>query len=141
MTKFGNPEIDLFATRINTKCEQYVSWKRDPYAFNIDAFTISWHDFFFYAFPPFSLILKVLQKIKTDDATGILVVPYWPAQPWFPVFMSLSIVEPIIFPPSKQLLSSAFSDAHPLHHHLTLVASVLSGEPLQRNKSRNRPQI
>ncbi|KAL0821366.1 hypothetical protein ABMA28_005954 [Loxostege sticticalis] len=72
VSKFGNPEIDLFASRINTKCEKYISWKRDPYALNIDAFTINWHDFFFYAFPPFSLVLKVLQKIKADKATDFL---------------------------------------------------------------------
>lgn len=138
VSKFGNPEIDLFASRINTKCEKYISWKRDPYALNIDAFTINWHDFFFYAFPPFSLVLKVLQKIKADKATGILIVPHWPAQPWYPVFMSLSIVEPITFPPSKRLLSSVFSDVHPLHHHLSLVASILSGKPSQRNTFRNR---
>jgi len=27
--RFGKAEIDLFATRINAKCERYVSWSRD----------------------------------------------------------------------------------------------------------------
>ncbi|KAI8428154.1 hypothetical protein MSG28_002401 [Choristoneura fumiferana] len=39
VTKFGRPDIDIFASRINAKCTKYISWKRDPYAFNIDAFT------------------------------------------------------------------------------------------------------
>ncbi|XP_018377926.1 PREDICTED: uncharacterized protein LOC108770722 [Trachymyrmex cornetzi] len=28
--EWGLPEIDLFATRINTKCKDYVSWIKDP---------------------------------------------------------------------------------------------------------------
>ncbi|KAI8431183.1 hypothetical protein MSG28_001221 [Choristoneura fumiferana] len=76
--KLGHPNIDLFATRINKKCDLYVSWKRDPEAFDIDAFTLRWTDLYFYAFPPFSLIMKCLRKIINDEATGILVVPYWP---------------------------------------------------------------
>ncbi|KAI8441961.1 hypothetical protein MSG28_005632 [Choristoneura fumiferana] len=39
---FGQPEVDLFASRANAKCQTYVSWKRDPEAFCIDAFTINW---------------------------------------------------------------------------------------------------
>ncbi|XP_034944884.1 uncharacterized protein [Chelonus insularis] len=53
--RFGKLEIDLFASRINTKCETYCSWKRDPVAYAFDAFTISWSDWIFYAFPPFAV--------------------------------------------------------------------------------------
>lgn len=74
--KFGTPEIDLFASNVNTKCKKFVSWKKDPDSMAVDAFTISWKKFLFYAFPPFTLILKVLQKIVIDKAEGIVVVPY-----------------------------------------------------------------
>ena len=37
--KFGKPEMDLFATRLNGKCELYESFKPDPNAFAVDAFT------------------------------------------------------------------------------------------------------
>ncbi|XP_057333596.1 uncharacterized protein LOC130672847 [Microplitis mediator] len=80
MNKFGKFEIDLFASRINTKCAVYCSWKRDPGAIAFDAFTISWSDWMFYAFPPFSMITKVIKKIKDDKAEGVLVVPHWPTQ-------------------------------------------------------------
>lgn len=134
---FGDPEIDLFASRVNAKCIRYVSWKRDPYAYNVDAFTISWHNFFFYAFPPFAVILKVLQKIIGDRATGIVVVPYWESQPWYPLFKSLAIGNIVTFPPSKNLLSSVFRQAHPLHRHLSLAAAVLSGKHFCENKCHN----
>lgn len=58
---------------------------------------------FFYAFPPFSLILKCLHKIKTDRATGILVFPYWPSQPWFPLLDSLLAKKLLIFEPNSSM--------------------------------------
>lgn len=130
VTHFGCPDIDLFASRINTKCEKYVSWKRDPYAYDIDAFTLDWHSFYFYAFPPFSLVLKVLNKIIADRATGIVVVPHWPSQPWYPLFKSLCVGKTIVFPPEKLLLSSSFRQVHPLCQHLSLEVSVLCGKVL-----------
>ncbi|XP_011858469.1 PREDICTED: uncharacterized protein LOC105556025, partial [Vollenhovia emeryi] len=81
---FGEPEIDLFASRINSKCKTYCAWKRDPDAKAINAFTLKWSDLDFYAFPPFSMIARVLQKIKNDKASGIVVVPLWTGQTWFP---------------------------------------------------------
>lgn len=78
--KLGSFEIDLFASKMNRKCLKYVSWHRDPDSFAIDAFTISWSNFYFYAFPPFCLILQVLQKIKTDKAERVVVAPFWPFQ-------------------------------------------------------------
>ena len=36
----------------------------------------------FYAFPPFSVLGQVLTKIIEDQASGILVMPLWPTQPW-----------------------------------------------------------
>nr|CAH7752488.1 unnamed protein product [Callosobruchus chinensis] len=51
------------------------SWGPDPDSFGVDAFTLDWSDYYFYAFPPFSLINRVVSKIKTDKATGILIAP------------------------------------------------------------------
>ncbi|XP_057327400.1 uncharacterized protein LOC130668903 [Microplitis mediator] len=53
---FGKPTIDLFATRINAKCEEFCSWYKDPDGSYVDAFTIRWSERNFYAFPPFALI-------------------------------------------------------------------------------------
>ena len=75
--KFGKPEIDLFATRLNAKCELYVSFKPDPNAFAVDAFTQNWNDIKGYAFPPFSLIGRILAKIKGDKALVTVIVPCW----------------------------------------------------------------
>ena len=53
-------EIDLLASRVNTQFLKYVSYRPDPPAFSVDAFTLSWEDLKFYAFPPFSVIATVL---------------------------------------------------------------------------------
>jgi len=74
---FGQPEIDLFSSRANAKCFRYVSWRKDPSSFAIDAFTLEWKRFFFYAFLHFSVILKVLRKIEYEDSNGIVVMLYW----------------------------------------------------------------
>lgn len=124
---FGCPDIDLFASRNNAKCDVFTSWKPDPDAYAIDAFTINWQSYFFYAFPPFSLVLKCVRKIIDDEACGILVFPYWPSQPWFPLLQSILDSDILFFNPNKYLLQSHFREHHPLHPKLTLGAARLCG--------------
>ena len=126
--KFGQPEIDLFATRSNAKCDTYCSWQRDPDALAINAFTTSWSARYWYAFPPFALITKILKKIRDDNAKGILVVPLWPGQPWYPEFKRLLVGHLLEFKPSNRLLLSPCRKVtHPLTSQLSLIAGVLSG--------------
>lgn len=127
---FGSPVIDLFASRINKKCEAYISWHRDPDAIAIDAFTISWANKHFYAFPPFSIILKVLRKIIAEKSKGIVVVPSWPTQPWYPVFQALTVSKVLSFPPHKRALISHSSSSR-IHQSITLEVAVLSGRHYQ----------
>ena len=81
MTKWGEPDKDIFASRLTYKVPQYVSWKPDPGVIAIDAFIPDWSRYkLIYCFPPFSLIGKVLQYIQEGNTTAILVISYWPAQ-------------------------------------------------------------
>ena len=36
--RFGQPDIDLFASRLNHKLEKYISFRPDPNAMAVDAF-------------------------------------------------------------------------------------------------------
>ena len=140
--RFGNPEIDFFAKRNNKKCSKYCSWERDPDAFVINAFTINWENLFGYAFPPFSLIPKILKKIRSDKAICIVIVPLWTAQPWFPEFNRLLISEKIEFRPSNNLLlSPCRTITHPLATQLPLIAGVLSGRHTREEDSRTQQWI
>ena len=68
----------------------------------------------------------VIQKIK-DRATGILVVPNLPNQPWYTIFNEITISDIIIHPRINlfQLLQN--KEIHPLHRSLTLIAALVSG--------------
>lgn len=60
--EFGNPEIDLFATRINKKFEFFCSWQRDPEAYRINAFTMNWSNFFLVCVSPIRTHNKGFKK-------------------------------------------------------------------------------
>ena len=90
------PDIDLFVTQVNRQFNDYVAYRSDPEATFIDAFTIDWSGLKFYAFPPITIISRVLSKISQDEAEGIIVVPYWPNQVWYPVMLKMLISIPIL---------------------------------------------
>ena len=103
---FGTPKIDVFASRLNAKLDSYFSWKPDPDAVAIDAFAQVWSKLVFYAFPPLNLIGKVLAKLHKVQASGVVVVPFWSTQPWFPQAIGMLTKTPLLFfPPSYRLLT------------------------------------
>ncbi|XP_068723270.1 uncharacterized protein [Montipora capricornis] len=117
------PNIDLFPSRINFQLTPYVAYRADPEAFAINAFYMSWEPYLFYAFPPFSLITRVLQKIQEEGATGLPLVPKWPTQPWWPKMVQMLIQPPVQFPKDRMtlFLPSEPKELHPLHKKLTLI--------------------
>ena len=135
------PTIDLFASRLNNQFPIYCSLRPDPGAANVDAFSISWSDLKFYCFPPFSCILSVLQKIKQDKATGIVVVPKWPTQSWYPILMKMLCKPPILLYPAPHLLTvPTFPDKlHPCHRKMHLLICLLSGSTLNSKGTHQTP--
>ena len=75
--QFGKPEIDLFASRLNTKCTKYASYKSDPDAYHVTAFSMCWLNLNSYIFLPFSIVGRVLAKLAQDQATALVIVPCW----------------------------------------------------------------
>ena len=125
-----SPQVDLFASRLNKQFDTYVSYKPDPYARHIDAFTISWANEKFYCFPPFSCILKAIRKIIQDKATGNLVVPDWPTQSWYPLLLQILAQPPQRLLPKDDLLNlpSHPDHKHPLHAKLNILICHVSGQ-------------
>ena len=126
------PKIDLFASRLNCQMQRYVSYRPDPKAEAVDAFSISWKHLQFYAFPPFSIIGRVLQKIQKDQAEGIIVVPNWPTQPWFAALQHLLRQPPVELKCKRRLLHlpSDLDAVHPLiqRRRLSLLVCKISGK-------------
>ena len=127
------PDIDLFASRLNTKCAKYISYRPDPGAQAVNAFTIPWGNLQFYAFPPFSIILQVLRKVNSEKATGLLVVPHWPTQSWWPYLTDMLIAKQIILPrkPDLLYLPSEPQRIHSLSKTIRLLLCQVSGNYLR----------
>ena len=123
------PNIDLFASRINHQLKPYVSYRPDPEAIAVNAFHISWTQYSFYAFPPFSVIMHVLRKIQEDQATGVMVIPNWPTHVWWTRAMDMLVQQPVLLPRNKHtlFLLSHPEQIHPLHKKLCLMLCHLSG--------------
>ena len=119
---FGIPEIDLLSSRINRQTEKYVSWKPEPKAFAVDAFSINPSHPFMYIFPPFSLLTKVIKKICWDQATGILLFPAWSLQLWYLQAFELSDEVPLKIRPNltNLILPQDKAAVHPFAEKLTL---------------------
>ena len=125
--------IDMFASRLNYKVKDYVAWRPDPGVKLTDAFCFNWEPYFFYAFPPFSLISQCLKKIEGDKATGVLIVPFWATQTWFSVLMNLVIDSPLVLPQSDNLvLLPQTGEQHTLWRKMRLMACKLSGQVSSR---------
>ena len=70
----------------------------------------------------------MLSKIKEEQASGILVLPLWPTQPWFPVMLDLLVTHPRLIPPdSVNLQIKGKPQLLPPHKKLSLLVILLSG--------------
>ena len=137
----GKPSIDLFASRLNNKCKRYSAWQHDPEAVFIDSLTQDWGiEDGIYAFPPFSIVHMVLQKIVQDEAEGIVIVPFWESQPWFTLLADLAYKIPIVIEVSSNELFLPFRqqirdvnrhdhlpELHPMAGQLKLLAVYCNG--------------
>jgi hypothetical protein len=125
---FGQPSLDIFASFAAHHCSQYFSWHPDPNSISVDAFLSKWGTNF-YAFPPFCIVLKALNKIRSDRARGIIVVPLWKSQSWYPIFAKMCVSQILILGPKSDLLFCPYTHvSHPLHKSLQLAAAIVSGD-------------
>ena len=117
------PGIDLFASRLNKKVQIFFSWKPEPEASFIDAFSIDWKELeLCYCFPCFSMIGRCIQRVQNNRAHVILVVALWTTQTWFPVLMSLLVDYPIILPSVEKILQLPHKEGtHPLAKQMVLI--------------------
>jgi ribonuclease HI len=102
--KFSAPNIDLFATRYNTKLMTYVSPIPDPQAYAVDALSMDWKNWWAYAYPPMAIIPQVLTKIRTENCQVLLVAPANPSAPWYQDMLDLLIDQPVSLPVVPKLL-------------------------------------
>jgi hypothetical protein len=105
--RLGPFTLDAFASAANAQLPRYVSYRTDT--------TCVYSDFLsrpvppeerVWCFPPFSLIGRILAKAVRERATLTLALPLWPAQPWWPVCLSLATRWPLLLPPHPRMLET-----------------------------------
>ena len=130
--QFGKPKKDLFASCLNTKCTKHASYKPDPDAYQVNAFTLCWSDLNSYIFSPFSTAGRVLSKLAQNWLRALVIVPCWQTQLWFPQFVQLVKpgTTPILKPTHQRSLQLPSTNLeHPMWDWLSLVAAILLSTP------------
>ena len=113
----------------------------DPHTHAVDAFSLSWIKLNFYAFPLFSVITRVLQKIKQDGDTEVMVVPCWPTQVWWSVLTDMTRASPVLLHgPKLLMLPSQPGKEHSMERNRTLklMAYIASGSVTRRKDSQQK---
>lgn len=128
--KFGLPQLDMFASRLNSQLDRYVSWKPDPDAEAIDAFSVNWSGKYIYCFPPFSLMGRLVQKVRQDQADVLLVAPLWVTQNYYTSVLEMLTMDPFIIRVEEgTLVLPQTKRIHPLVNKLHLMLCCISGNP------------
>ncbi len=92
-SRFGEAQVDLFASPESSHCQLYFSLTEGP--LGTDALAHSWpRALRKYAFPPVSLLAQTLCKLRVDEEQVLLVAPHWPTRTWFPELISLATAPP-----------------------------------------------
>lgn len=118
------PKIDAFASSLHHQLPMYWTLDADdPDADAVDALKQSWYDLPLYVNPPWHLLGAVLRKIVTDRAKIMLILPYWPLAPWFPLY-AMTLVTDIQLPPACFLTDAGHPRPPP---PWTTLAAIVDG--------------
>ena len=123
------PNIDMFASKVNAKLPQFISWLPQMCATHVDAFTVDWHHLKGFLFPPFNLISHVLKKCVDDKVQHLCgVFPLWLTKSWWPTLLKLSGGRYTKLDKAGQHLSLPWDPTlnHPMGSRLTLIFVNLS---------------
>lgn len=128
---FWRPHVDLFATADNCVVPTFCARNPHPLAWAVDALGLDWSGMQAYAYPPISLIPKVLEKVEGGPCRILLIAPLWPRQHWFPRLVSLVAAPPRVLPERADLLTQG-KWRFPQPENLHLTAWLLTSVPSER---------
>ena len=135
----GPLQVDLFATRFSRQLPRFFSWRPDPEAEATDAFAQNWSKFQGFAHPPWCLISRVLLKVRSDQASVVLITPLWYTQAWFPTLMELLVDYPILLPQVQGVIVPSPNCDCPIQEvPPQLVAWKVSGRDSERRRFQTR---
>ena len=143
---WGTPVVDMFATASNSHRPWFMSPILEPRALAVDALSQDWQGKSMYMFPPFPLVNKVIQKLRsTQVAEVILTAPWWPKESWFLHLLHLCVDHPLFFPYCRDLLSQQdqnyVSDGKSYHLHAWRLSCDTIKQQTFQSRSLGSPQL
>ena len=116
--------IDRFATPLNVQSFQgrplpFNSWVWFPGSAGVDATLQDWtsdesgHPHCNYGNPPFAMADRVLRLVLAQQVDATLILPHWPAQPWWSLLRFASYLHWLPWHPDTFLPAST-SHRHPI---------------------------
>ena len=91
----------------------------------LDGFSVSWKRQSLFLNPPWSAIPRVLHKIQEDRAQGVLVIPFWPSQAWWPLALRLRARWVRLPPPRECVLPLHGGPVEPFAHFTTRLVALV----------------
>lgn len=121
-SRYGTPEVDLFASRHNNQVPRYVAWQPVPAAEGRDAFSLNWRGLAFYAFPPIVPYRKMPAKYDSRQGNRNYNSNKLASSAMVPLLKGLLKEAPMIAHTHKQLLVQPVTRApHSLHDCIDLL--------------------
>ena len=71
---WGTPVVDMFVTASNSHLPWFMSPVPEPRALAVDALSQNWQERSMYMFPPFPLLNKVIQKLRSTQAAEVILI-------------------------------------------------------------------
>ena len=136
---FGVPDVDLMATNLSRKVPVFYSWTQgDIEAWGIDPLApdVNWKQWSLpYCFPPFPLLPQVLAKVRDQQVDKmILIVPWWPTKPFFPLLIDMILDVKRIQMMNKLVIDLTTGLPPQEVKRLKLAVCLVSGTSVQRTQ-------
>lgn len=118
--------LDPFACHQSKVCARFASRRSDPEALAFDGCALDWRSEVVWINPPWALLPDIIGKIDSERPAGVLIVPVWPSQVWWPRLLQLPGTHLDLPPPKFSVQALHGRKVEPfLHPGLRLRAVVL----------------
>ena len=115
------PDIDYFANRLNHQVPKYISYRPDPEASYGDCFANLSICKRPHLFPPFSLVGRVLGKIRIVKIMALIVVLDWLSQVYYPTLKSMMVSKPMRIAAGQTVLVLPEKTIRPVNQEMDFV--------------------
>lgn len=88
--RYGPHTVERFATANNTHLPRFNSEFHSPGSEGVDALARDWTGENNFLNPPWPLLDKVAQKLRTEGATATVLTPYWRGETWWAELQDLA---------------------------------------------------